>query len=814
MKKRITLLILSVFLIFTLFACEEPVVNKYTSKDSYEQSVINASNLISDSTAIIQVKNGSLDEFVTTGSAVIFSSKKELRTTLYYALTTSDIAKQGSNIRVLKNNFSVSSKVETYTYNEELMFGIISFKSVLKFESIKLSKDDKPFGFEIGQSIVSSGTGYDLSNIDSFKSGYITNDNYTYNNKENYYFTHSAANNYGELGSGVFNLNGEFIGLNVNKIQELDFNYQDTNKYAMLGHNIGIRSNEIVSVINKIDLDKLNNGSFNIELSINQELTNSYESSEIEKAIKKVYDDNNEKIVKLISNNIYFSGLIIDKLGSTYSVLTTNVMDDNAKVIINDKEYESINIDKIDEFVSIVKFNSTDNLSVYSSKALNENIEIELVKAQFLVGIGSIYNSNNNSLSVGSLSKEDFVDKKYAMHDLDLNYGQDGSPIFNLNGELVGISNGKQNSVLVAGGYLIGEGLGYMYDINNFVDENTSTNILKYDSKVTYEKKIINTIKNVYGSTVTIKTNTGLGSGVIVKKDNLNDGSYLYYVLTNHHVVTGSTDIALHFNKDGDYVVAKDYQTVKSHDMGIVRFVSSKEHEVAESSFNKETMSENPVKGQLFISVGTPVLEERKGYVTLGNLSLENRPYRYDYTTLAIQDLNLLHDGAINPGNSGGPVFDLNGRLVAINAAKKRPYITTDGEISAQRVGYSLSINVIAKRFESLNTSQYIPIIKQPKLGIEITTIENFATLYPIYEEYFLKNESRFVVSGRDYTKEGSSKFMIDDVLYKVEGKRINSLDDIKDAIKDGTFGTSYTFEVLRIENNSVVVKTLTVKLS
>ena len=67
MKKRITLLILSVFLIFTLFACNELVVNKYTSKDSYEQSVINASNLISDSTAIIQVKNGSLDEFVTTG---------------------------------------------------------------------------------------------------------------------------------------------------------------------------------------------------------------------------------------------------------------------------------------------------------------------------------------------------------------------------------------------------------------------------------------------------------------------------------------------------------------------------------------------------------------------------------------------------------------------------------------------------------------------------------------------------------------------------------------------------------------------------
>ena len=813
MRKRITLLILSIFLVFTLVACNEQVVNKYASKDSYEQSIINASKLTSDSTAIIKVFNTNYNEYITTGSAVVFDFKKEMRTTLYYALTTANIAKEGSNLRVSKNNNSVTSKVESYTYNEELMFGIITFKSVLKFEPIKLSSDSKAFSITNGQAVVSTGTAYDLSNIDSFKTGYITNDNYLYNDKENYFFTHSVANNYGELGSGIFNLNGEFVGLNVNKIHELDLNYQDTRKYAMLGHNIGIRSNEIVETINKLDLDNLNNGSFDIKLSTYNNSTNNYVLSELESAVKKVYDDNNEKIVKLISNNFYYSGLLIDKIGSTYSVLTTNIVESTAEVIVNNKEYESTSVTNVDDFISIVKFTSNDNLSIYSSKALNENIGIELVKGQFLVGIGSIYNANNNSLSVGSLSKEDFVDKKYAMHDLDLNYGQDGSPIFNLNGELVGVSNGKQNSVLVAGGSLIAEGLGYMYDINNFVDS-TSTSNTKYISNVSYEDKIIKVLKNVYGSTVTIRTNTGLGSGVIVKKEVLKNGSYLYYVLTNHHVVTGSNEITVHFNNDGDYVVAKDFQTVKSHDMGIVRFVSSKEHDVAESAFDKELPTEEPVKGQLFISVGTPVSEERKGYVTLGNLSLENRPYKYDYTTLAIQDLNLLHDGALNPGNSGGPVFDLNGRLVAINAAKIRPYTTVDGEISAQRVGFSLSLNVISNRFDSLNEYQYIQIIKQAKLGIEITTIEDYVTLNPIFGEYFIAGQAAFIVSGLDITREGAAIFKFEDVIYTVDGKRVYSFDDIKNAIKDGTFGSSYTFEVLRVENNTIVVKTLTVKLS
>ena len=140
---------------------------------------------------------------------------------------------------------------------------------------------------------------------------------------------------------------------------------------------------------------------------------------------------------------------------------------------------------------------------------------------------------------------------------------------------------------------------------------------------------------------------SGLGSGVIVSKDG--------YILTNHHVVGGATDIvvALH---DGRKAKAKVIGTDPESDLAVIQV---KLDNLPTLPFKT---SANEV-GDVVLAIGNPFGVGQT--VTQGIISALGRN---GLGINAFEDF-IQTDAAINPGNSGGALIDVSGNLVGINTA-------------------------------------------------------------------------------------------------------------------------------------------------
>lgn len=159
-------------------------------------------------------------------------------------------------------------------------------------------------------------------------------------------------------------------------------------------------------------------------------------------------------------------------------------------------------------------------------------------------------------------------------------------------------------------------------------------------------------------STVTVKTDRGHGSGVVVDAAG--------YALTNAHVV----------GQDDDVQVVIGGKSLAAH---VVK--ADRRNDVALLHFNSDGAKAAPLArgvphpGDPLYVVGTPLSLELSHSVTEGILS-----------AVRTQDGARLYqtDAAVNPGNSGGPVFDETGELVAI---------AVSGLVGAE--GNSLNVNYL-----------------------------------------------------------------------------------------------------------------------
>ena len=136
----------------------------------------------------------------------------------------------------------------------------------------------------------------------------------------------------------------------------------------------------------------------------------------------------------------------------------------------------------------------------------------------------------------------------------------------------------------------------------------------------------------------------GVGSGFFISEDG--------YLLTNHHVVEGATDI---------FVTLTDAREFKAKVIG-----SDKRTDVALLKIETKGMAFLPIgsakllkKGQWVMAIGSPFGLEST--VTSGIVSALGRETG-DYLPFIQTDV------AVNPGNSGGPLLNLKGEVVGINA--------------------------------------------------------------------------------------------------------------------------------------------------
>jgi putative serine protease PepD len=204
-------------------------------------------------------------------------------------------------------------------------------------------------------------------------------------------------------------------------------------------------------------------------------------------------------------------------------------------------------------------------------------------------------------------------------------------------------------------------------------------------------------------STVDIRVTTGQGtaegSGVVLTSDG--------DVLTNNHVVAGSTGPISVTLADGSTHTATVVGTSPSYDLAVLKLNGV-------SGLTAATLgrTSDVQVGQQVVAIGSP--QGLTGTVTTGIVSALNRTVAVegeDGTGVVYNGLQT--DTAINQGNSGGPLVNLDGQVVGINSA-----IATSGSGSTGSIGLGFAIPVDQARRvaqEIMNTGK----ATKPVLGVQ-----------------------------------------------------------------------------------------------
>lgn len=121
--------------------------------------------------------------------------------------------------------------------------------------------------------------------------------------------------------------------------------------------------------------------------------------------------------------------------------------------------------------IAVVRIETTRALRVHPVDPINNNTITEIVKGQEVIAIGSPQDITKfNYVTVGVVSLVSYnyegVNGLAIMHDAELNPGNSGGPLFNLNGDLIGINVAKITNVQTSDGLIPADGLNYALSIN------------------------------------------------------------------------------------------------------------------------------------------------------------------------------------------------------------------------------------------------------------------------------------------------------------------------------------------------------------
>jgi serine protease Do len=212
-------------------------------------------------------------------------------------------------------------------------------------------------------------------------------------------------------------------------------------------------------------------GCFDTRSTVPYESPSTYESMRINMIATVL-----PSVIAVKTESGHGSGLIYKQEGNVYFAITNqHVVEDGGEMSIYfGGTRDEIAITKVAANalldVAVVQFETEDQLVVYNSRAVNGE-KIEIMRGQDVYAIGTPENLNKfNYVTQGVISLETFpyngVENLAIMHDAELNPGNSGGPLFNLNGEFIGINVAKIPSIATKTGSIAAEGLNYSLNIN------------------------------------------------------------------------------------------------------------------------------------------------------------------------------------------------------------------------------------------------------------------------------------------------------------------------------------------------------------
>jgi Do/DeqQ family serine protease len=190
------------------------------------------------------------------------------------------------------------------------------------------------------------------------------------------------------------------------------------------------------------------------------------------------------------------------------------------------------------------------------------------------------------------------------------------------------------------------------------------------------------------------RVSQSLGSGVIVDAEQ-------GYVLTNNHVISGSTEISVTL-ADGRSFEAEVIGTDPDTDLAMIRIPAEDLQALPLADSNQLRV------GDFVVAVGNPFGLGQT--VTSGIVSALGRT---GFRGLEFQNF-IQTDASINPGNSGGALINLRGELVGINSAIFTP--------SGGNVGIGFAIPSAMARYVMGQLAQYGEV-RRGTLGLYVQNL-------------------------------------------------------------------------------------------
>ncbi len=272
------------------------------------------------------------------------------------------------------------------------------------------------------------------------------------------------------------------------------------------------------------------------------------------------------------------------------------------------------------------------------------------------------------------------------------------------------------------------------------------------------------TSTNFWGQTT---TSGAAGSGFIITENG--------YILTNHHVIEGSSTITVS-TYDG-----------KSHKAALIGYDAS--NDIAVLKIDATGLSpvilgdsNNMNVGDQVIAIGNP-LGELTFSLTSGSVSALSR----DVVMSNGLTMSLLQtDCAINSGNSGGALFNMYGEVIGVTNAK---YSTSSSSsASIDNIGFAIPVNSIQKIVQSIIEKGYI---SKPFLGVSVSDVSQQA------QNLGLPKGAAVVSVVEDGPAEKAG-VKANDIITHINGKVISGREDLGDFMDNAEIGQILNLTIYR----------------
>lgn len=297
--------------------------------------------------------------------------------------------------------------------------------------------------------------------------------------------------------------------------------------------------------------------------------------------------------------------------------------------------------------------------------------------------------------------------------------------------------------------------------------------------------------------------NNGSSVELEATKDSSDVKKYVYYAITNNHVIAGSTAnkrIKVFVGEEKIYENAIVLGNDVTEDLAILRFETS--IYITPIEFDD---SDSLKKGEFVIAIGNSEGYEYFSSVSFGIVSYPKRfvSVKRGYSSISEKEEFcefIQHDASINSGNSGGPLVNTAGKLVGINTIK----LYSDNE-TIEGMGFAIPSNIVKNYIPYLENGFSYQSLDINKNDIELfsvnelrhSDINNVPTieinLDNVKYGLFVNNITKSV-----YSKINLLKLRKNDIILEINDQKLIESYMFKPILRSISKNDEFTIKILR----------------